>query len=569
MSSAMQVTAYPHRGTDARYPVREAPAPRPTSTPPVDEAHPAVPNEPILNLEDIQGNIIPGFNKPTQALLFVRFADPLSARAWLGELVPLIATAEEVVGFAGLFKSMRDRRGYNALRASWLNIAFAHRGLRMLTPDADAFTDPAFRAGMAARSEGLGDPVSGEGSPATWRVGGPGTEADAVVIVAADLPSDLEAEIARVMQMMSDSGGVALVAMERGAVLGGEMTGHEHFGFLDGVSQPGLRGRRSANPRDVLTVRQTPGRRNEQGKPGQDLLWPGEFVFGYPGQDAEAEDISVAGPDSDAGPDWADDGAYLVFRRLRQDVHGFHSFLRSEAARLDVDPEMLGAKLVGRWRSGAPVERAAAADIPALGGDEGANNNFEFEDDADPIHMSQVTTDADAVDETFPRARADADGAVCPLGAHIRKAYPRDDRSRSIPVDPPIGEVSTQTHRLLRRGIPFGPQSPSTIAAPVADGADRGLLFLAYQTSIVDQFEFVTKVWVNNPDFKEVGRGGVDIVIGQNHAGDGVRRCPVSLPGPGGPVHAEVVANRHWVLPSGGEYMFAPSISALEMLASG
>src|SRR5205085_10193093 len=116
-----------------------------------------------------------------------------------------------------------------------------------------------------------------------------------------------------------------------------------------------------------------------QGKPGQDLIWPGEFVFGYPGQDpadaVEAGDDPLA---SGAAPAWARDGSYLVFRRLRQDVGAFHTFLRDQAT-ATLPADALGARLVGRWASGAPTVRAPDADDPALAANECANNRFEFQ----------------------------------------------------------------------------------------------------------------------------------------------------------------------------------------------
>jgi hypothetical protein len=95
------------------------------------------------------------------------------------------------------------------------------------------------------------------------------------------------------------------------------------------------------------------------------------------------------------------------------------------------------------------------------------------------------------------------------------------------------------------------------------------LHFLAYMTSIEGQFEFVIKSWVNNPDFKEDG-GGEDPVIGQSARADRRRTFKVSLPASSGRhvIHT-LSTSDEWVVPTGGAYLFAPSIAALEMLAGG
>src|SRR5262249_24395355 len=141
-----------------------------------------------------------------------------------------------------------------------------------------------------------------------------------------------------------------------------------------------------------------------------------------------------------------------------------------------------GAKCIGRWASGAPILRAPEQDNAKWAQDDSKNNDFTFTEE-------------------------DPDGEVCPFAAHIRKAYPRDDES------------ITQTHRLLRRGIPYGEPSLSSPTMPLPDTIDRGLLFLAYQTSIENQFEFVQRQLANKPNFKEDG-AGYDPIIGQNQSDD-------------------------------------------------
>ena len=133
--------------------------------------------------------------------------------------------------------------------------------------------------------------------------------------------------------------------------------------------------------------RQNPSDR-DQGKPGQDLLWPGAFIFGYPGQNRNS--VARPGARREAGPSWGDDGSFLVFRRLRQDVPAFRTFVHDNARARSLSDELLGAKLVGRWRSGAPILRAATADVPALGDDDCANNHFEFRSDTSQLRSGDA-----------------------------------------------------------------------------------------------------------------------------------------------------------------------------------
>jgi Dyp-type peroxidase family len=434
-----------------------------------------------------------------------------------------------------------------------------------------------------------------EGNRHNWLFGGPANEADLVVIVASDSAEELAAQVAQIEDTIYSGrtgpnsfaqSGVEVVYKQHGNTLPAPLTGHEHFGFLDGVSQPGIRGRISPDPNDVLTLRQNPEKDEypNQGKPGQDVLWPGEFVFGYAAQDPKATEkqggINKAGPNSlteggpggrAAGPIWAKDGSYLVVRRLRQDVAKFHKFLTSSAPP-GMPPDRFGASLVGRWTSGAPIMRRPDADDPPLGNDDCANNHFEFGSASKKIRPPS-TPNGMCADERDPQSPGDAEGLRCPFAGHIRKAYPRDDTGTLV-FKPPTSEVTTQTHRLLRRGIPFGdPFYPAPDPSHDADTGNRGLLFACYQTSIERQFEFVTQNWVNNPEFKDRSKNGKlqsghDLIIGQSNAdGSRARRCVLRIPqADGSTKNVIVAANEEWVIPTGGGYFFAPSIDALCLL---
>jgi Dyp-type peroxidase family len=519
-----------HRGSDSGFPgVRESPTalawpPDGPRLPPPDGSA-----EPVLALANIQGNVIAGFNKDYQTLVYYRIDDARAFRAAVGELGRWVATADEVLAFNRLFKRIGDRRGQSGtVKATWINVAFSFAGLRKLREDAEHFSDPLFRSGLIDRAVAPRD----AGAPENWKVwDGGDSAADVLIIVAADERHDVECEVRRVRNLV-EAHGATCVGQDEGRARCDDLVGHEHFGFLDGISQPGLRGRASEDPTDLITPRQNRGNPTE-GKPGQELIWPGEFVFGYPAQVGSRDgvepggDASLDGAGSPRVPAWARDGSYLVFRRLRQDVFRFHSFLRDEGVRLRTSAEAVGARIVGRWPSGAPIMRAVADDDRHLADNECANNHFWFRSDTEPVPPGR---EDQCLPDMFRRAMADPHGRVCPLNAHIRKAYPRDD----------LDVRNRRMHRMLRRGVPFGDPSASTPSEPRDDGEERGLLFLAYMTSIERQFEFVTNQWIENADFP-AEQVGTDALLGRHD----------------------------WIIPTGGGNYFAPSVCALRQVLSG
>jgi Dyp-type peroxidase family len=531
----------------------------PVLTPLVNEDVPGSPPEPVFDAaaqEDIQGNIIPGFNKDHQHFLFLRIRNAKSAKLFLRELLPRISTMEEVIAFRRLYRSKRFLLGrHNTyLCSTWVNIAFSRRAIELLASkaDADAFGDRSFQLGLAQRSSYLGDPTSSAhpGSPQKWKVGGPKNAADIVLILASDHVGVLD-DLTALLKLRAGAAALDLIFEQRGDTLPGDLRGHEHFGFKDGISQPGVRGKLSTAPGDYLTPRYIAAgdeRRLYLAKPGQQLVWPGQFLLGE--QRQSTEDQINAGSAAANFPKWARRGSYLAVRRLQQDVPAFYRFVARGAKRTGIAGNTFAAMLVGRWPSGAPILRVPGGDNPALGDDDFANNHFIFDDDTRPSSLRPIPGYGG---DTYPQAAADFLAQVCPHFAHIRKVHPRDTATEmGKPAD-------SFTRLILRRGIPYGKQLVG-IKRPSRGliRADRGLMFLCYVASLEDQFEFLQRRWSNSAS--QPNLGGFDPVIGQNGR-RGSRARFIDVPTPTGTVR--IRTTDEWVTPTGGGYFFAPSLSAI------
>jgi Dyp-type peroxidase family len=340
--------------------------------------------------------------------------------------------------------------------------------------------------------------------------------------------------------------------------------GHEHFGFKDGISQPGIRGTLPTG--DRLTPRHSGAALIdiEYAAPGVPLVCVGQFLLGY----AQQVDVAprTAGPAAVLGPKpyapdpnavapwWAFNGSFLVFRRLAQDVAAFRTFTEQAAASVSasgISAERLAALIVGRWPSGASLMRAPNSDDPAQALAHNVNA-FAYGDENAALRL--------AIDHS---------GTVCPVSAHLRKVNPRD-------IDTDQGAASaTLVRRLLRRGIPFGP--PFDLEG--AREQERGLLFLSFQSSITQQFEFLCSRWMNQPILPDNPSGhaeglGNDLLVGQNVI-DRSRFAYIRVDsGNNGPpddykISNSSLATKDWVTPTGGGYFFTPSLSAIrEVLAN-
>jgi Dyp-type peroxidase family len=462
----------------------------------------------VLEADDIQGNIVRGYNFPCARYLFARVDDDAAAaeaaRRWLASQAdPVTSEAEwsEKPRLAG-------------------NVAISHRGLEALRLPGwllDSFPRD-FRDGMAARADRIGD--AGDGAPDTWDDGlRPGDIHVLVTLQGVDGDA-LDRTTERVRRDMTANGFLPGVVQEA-AKLGED---REHFGFTDGFGQPAVAGvARHATPGQGVPIRDRWWRRRRddvvRSATDPSLAWralrAGEFVLGYDDEDG--------GPPPAPAAPLHRNGSFMVWRKLRQDVAGFRAWLAEAAEATGYDEGLVAAKVIGRWPDGSPLILRPHYGDKVLGNDQARVNDFGY--------------------------GSDPEGLACPRGAHIRRANPRDALR--------FGGRLTARHRILRRGMPYG--TPFDPAKADEDTGDRGLVFVAMQASIERQFEIVQARWLNDGDAFGLGRTADPVA--------GALACPARQAfGDRPPRYA--TALRSFVTPRGGEYLFVPGIAGLRALAN-
>jgi Dyp-type peroxidase family len=375
-----------------------------------------------------------------------------------------------------------------------VSVALSFQGLKALGVPQDSLDSfsPQFQQGMAARAKILGD--QGESSPENWEkpLGSP----DVHVVITAISPDSehLESALQRARKTYRELSGVAAIWRQDCHVLPDE---REPFGFKDGISHPAIEGSG------------IPGT-NTQEKP----LKPGEFVLGYP--DEISDHPQIPQPEI-----LGRNGSYVVFRKLHQHVAEFRQYLKSNSPTPQAE-ELLAAKMMGRWRSGAPLATCPMHDDPEIGADSRRNNNFLFKTD-------------------------DTIGYKTPAGSHIRRMNPRDADVAGM----------VRIHRMIRRGTAYGPPLPPDVLED--DGVDRGLIFAFVGANLGRQFEFVQSDWMNDSAFFG-GNNGKDPVSG---ASDGTSTFDI----PKRPLRMRLHGLPRFVITRGGEYCFLPGLRALRWLS--
>ena len=435
----------------------------------------------MLELDDIQHFLL----TPTPALAaryeFLTFRKRASGQAWLAGLIDKVGTGKSV--------------GTASPDSRWVTLAFSWNGLRALGLDEAslaAFPEE-FRQGMASRAEVVG--ATGANHPNHW-VGELASPAlHAIAILFARDVAERERCKREHDQYLSQIGDVeTLSGLDLEAIYPGEP--REHFGYRDRLTHPVIEGTGEVSPPGSLPP-----------------IKAGEFFLGY--MDESGTKPLMPQPET-----LFRNGSYLAYLRLQEHVGAFRDFLREQGQTRD-EQELVAAKLMGRWRSGAPLVLAPEKDDPALGVDIERTNNFDY-------------------------GKMDPYGYGCPVGSHIRRMNPRDTAD------------NMNRRQMIRRGGTYGPRLPED--AP-EDGVERGIAAFIGCASLIRQFEFAMNVWANDPRFKDLGNER-DPFVGTQ---DGTFDMTI----PRRPVRKKIKGLPAFTTIRGGAYFFLPGIRALRFLATG
>lgn len=496
--------------------------------------------EPTLELEDIQGHILPGFASLHNYIIGVEIID---CRLFITKIEQMI----DGITCAMALQKKRQRRKQHFMQFNSRivddDVLVAHSisgsGFKKLGINISEFVDEKIKEGMFLNAPGLNDKPGSRSDRDNWKFGTPNDPLDYLFILGSDSIANLQSKNHLILDFLGDC--IRVTYSELCSKLPNDI---EHFGFKDGISQPAVRGKINETTYFATrTIDSNDHRSALFAKPGQPLIWPGQFIFGYP---VQTKNPAVAGEDRNNSPQWSKNGSFLVLRRLNQDVPLFQKTMQNLSETISsnyditVSTDELMAKSVGRWKDGTPLTVSPSAPDQALSNDLNRINNFNFS----AVKKTKVNSNDGF--KTAPAVTSDIQGNNCPHFAHIRKVNPRSDGTD-------IGTEETNKKLILRRGIPFG-----SLYEEGAEEIERGLLFMAYQTSIKDQFEFIQRNWANSLTRPSVA--GNDFIIGQPE--NDKKRAEVKLQSK----KIRMETDEEWIFTTGGEYLFTPGLKGLKKL---
>lgn len=377
-----------------------------------------------------------------------------------------------------------------------VNIALTYAGLAALELPRDSLAGFPEEFRQGAAARAEIVGDTGGSAPENWRGGFAGPNVHVLIILFAQNTAIRDAKSNQLRALWN--GALEEISVKDGDMLPGNVA---HFGYRDGFSQPTIAG----------------GLPN----PVPDTLPPapaGEFLLGYPSQFSEFT-YPVPQP-----PQLGLNGSFLALRILAQDCAAFDNLMREAPQKFGIDGETLAAKMVGRWRNGVALE---------------------------------VSPDNSTPDPAIPLERLnqydygnDPKGYRCPIGSHMRRNNPRNS---------PVAGGGGLNHRIVRRGLPYGPLFDP---AHPDDGVERGLLGLFIVVSLKDQFEFLMSEWVNGSLFAAGLSGTKDPLLGAVSDGEGKFVIPVQ-----GAKPIVVSGFSRLVWTRGAAYGFLPSLPALQFIS--
>jgi Dyp-type peroxidase family len=449
------------------------------------------------NLHDIQDNVVAPILMRYGRHIFLKFVDGAKAREWLRDMVKRVNAREQEHG-----------------TRFTVNIGFTYEGLKALGLSQESLNSfpEAFRVGMRGRAHLVGD--VGPHAPEYWEGGLGGPDIHAMAWIRTDSSEGREEAMQIIREEMEAFGGVEIRFVQDTKALAHENgigSEGEHFGFADPISQPPIEG---------ADMPSYPGDGVLQPNGTWRPVKPGEFVLGY--EDEAGADAGAQVPEP---AELRLNGTYMVFRKLYQDVAAFRRYLATAAKPLygsdDLyHQDLVAAKMMGRWRSGCPVDLSPEKDDPAIAADPHRRNNFTY--------------------------AGDDQGQRCPLGSHLRRSNPRSSQLKRA--------TAVRRHRLIRRGVEYGPHLHDGTLQD--DGIDRGLINLFIQADIERQFEFVQKEWMKGGEFIGLDPNEQDPINGTGGEGS-----QLSVPGAKRPFLFDLPT---FVKVKAGEYLFVPGLKALD-----
>ena len=448
----------------------------------VDPLGGGLPRGPVtVELDDIQATVLRYRPEPyygTHVMLHVE--DAQAGGEFLRRMTPYVASAAD----------------WWRAGEAWSSVAISYTGLVALgLPEDSLWSFPeAFRVGMAARADELRD--YGPNDPRNWEKPFGTGEIHIGVSVFSDSKETWRDTMETAQQQYEGLAGVTVLMTQD---FGAQPGDRNSLGYKDSIGQPAIEG---------SGVASLPG----QGRP----IKAGEFILGYPGE--AGVPLPMPRPDM-----LGRNGTFVGLRKYQSRVGTFNRFLH-EHAETEQERELLAAKLVGRWRSGAPLTLAPTHDDPALGADPRRNNDFTY--------------------------AADPHGRQVPLGSHMRRMNPRDTALAQL--------TDVNVHRIIRRSTTYGTPYDPDATSEQEDDIARGIHFIFISAKAMTTMEFLQQEWINNGNFMNLGN--------ERDPNVGLQEDGATFTIPQDPIRRRIHDIRTFNVLRGGEYFFMPSLSALRWI---